>query len=107
MALFMFSLASFPPTAGFWAKFYVFQTALQDGHGELAVIGVLCSVISVFYYLRVVYYMYFRASRGEARRFAVPSSLSTVVGIAATGIIVLGFWPSGVLTLAQGAKLLI
>jgi NADH-quinone oxidoreductase subunit N len=105
MTLFLFSLASFPPTAGFWAKFYVFQTALQAGHGELAVIGVLCSLISVFYYLRVVYVMYFLTPSGEPRPFTAPISLSTVVGIAAAGTVLLGFWPTELLTVAQGAKM--
>lgn len=107
MALFLFSLASFPPTAGFWAKFYVFQTALQAGHGELAVIGVLCSVVSVYYYLRVVYAMYFRRPSGAPREFTVPSALATVLGVTATATVILGLWPSGVLTLAQNAKLLL
>jgi NADH-quinone oxidoreductase subunit N len=107
MALFLFSLASFPPTAGFWAKFYVFQTALQAGHGELAVIGVLCSVVSVYYYLRVVYAMYFRRPSGAPREFTVPGALATVLGVTATATVILGLWPSGVLTLAQNAKLLL
>jgi NADH-quinone oxidoreductase subunit N len=107
MALFMFSLASFPPTAGFWAKFYVFQTALQAGHGELAVIGVLCSLVSVFYYLRVVYVMYFRGLADEPRSFTVPAALTSVLVFTVAGTVVFGFWPSGVLSLAQGARLLL
>lgn len=106
MAVCLLSLASFPPTAGFWAKFYVFRTALQAGHGELAVIGVLCSLISVYYYFRVIYYMYFRSSSAEAPVFSVPPALGTVLGVSAAGSLVLGFWPSGVLTLAQNALLL-
>ncbi len=106
MALFMFSLASFPPTAGFWAKFYVFRSALQAGHGELAVIGVLCSLVSVYYYLRVVLYMYFRSPSERVRQFTIPPALWTSLGISASGLIVFGLWPSGVLTLAQDALLL-
>jgi NADH-quinone oxidoreductase subunit N len=105
MALFLFSLASFPPTAGFWAKFYVFRTALQAGHGELAVIGVLCSLISVFYYLRVMYYMYFRTADVPERSFSVPGALTTVLTLSAGGTLLLGIWPSGVLSLAQAALL--
>jgi len=106
MALFLFSLASFPPTAGFWGKFYVFQTALQAGHGELAVVGVLASVVSVYYYLRVIFYMYFRPSTGAALPFTVPPALWTSLILSASGLIILGLWPSGVLTLAQHAMLL-
>jgi NADH-quinone oxidoreductase subunit N len=107
MTVFLLSLASFPPTAGFWAKFYVFQTALQAGHGELAVIGVLGSLVSVYYYLRVVYVMYFRRPSGEPRQFVVPHMLTAVIGTSIGGTVILGFWPSGVLTLAQGVKLLL
>jgi NADH-quinone oxidoreductase subunit N len=105
MALFLFSLASFPPTAGFWAKFYVFRTALQAGHGELAVIGVLCSLVSVFYYLRVMYHMYFRPVDESARSFHVPGALATVLTLSAGGTLLLGVWPNGVLSLAQAALL--
>ena len=107
MALFMLSLASFPLTGGFWAKFYVFQTALQDGHGELAVIGVLASLVSVYYYLRVIFAMYFRTENRGGQQLIVPASIWAVVGVGFVGTIVLGLWPSGVLTLAQGARLLL
>jgi len=106
MALFLFSLASFPPTAGFWAKFFVFQSALQAGHGELAVVGVLCSLVSVYYYLRVIFYMYFRPSGEFALPFDIPNALWISLIISASGVLVLGFWPSGVLTMAQHALLL-
>jgi NADH-quinone oxidoreductase subunit N len=55
----MFSLAGIPPLAGFFAKFYVFAAAIQANLFTLAVIGVLCSVIGAFYYLRIVKVMYF------------------------------------------------
>jgi NADH-quinone oxidoreductase subunit N len=106
MAISLLSLASFPPTAGFWAKFYIFDTALQDGHGELAVIGVLCSLISVYYYFRVIYWMYFRPAGRTAPTFSVPLALGTAISLCAAGSVVFGFWPSGLLTLAQNAHLL-
>ena len=106
MAVFLFSLASFPPLAGFWSKFYIFQTALQQNHGELAVIGVLCSLISVYYYLRVLFYMYMRPAQGEMRPIVVPLALATVIGTGVFGVLVLGVWPSGLLTLAQHSLLL-
>jgi NADH-quinone oxidoreductase subunit N len=58
MAVFMISLAGLPPTAGFFAKFYVFTAALDAGQTALAVIGVLTSVVSAYFYLRVVYTMF-------------------------------------------------
>jgi NADH-quinone oxidoreductase subunit N len=55
----MFSLAGIPPLAGFFAKFYVFAAAIEANLFALAVIGVLCSVVGAFYYLRIVKVMYF------------------------------------------------
>jgi NADH-quinone oxidoreductase subunit N len=107
MALFMFSLASFPPTAGFWGKFYIFQTALEDGHGELAVVGVLGSLISVYYYLRVVYVMYFTTPAEDLPRPSIPFGIAGVLVLSIGGTVLLGLWPNGILTLAQGARLLL
>jgi len=59
LAAMMFSLAGIPPLAGFFAKFYVFAAAVNSGLYGLAVIGVLLSVVSAFYYLRIVKIMYF------------------------------------------------
>jgi NADH-quinone oxidoreductase subunit N len=59
MALFMFSLAGTPATAGFIGKWYVFYAAMRGAHVELAIIGVLASLIGVYYYLRVVWAIYF------------------------------------------------
>jgi len=59
LAVLMFSLAGLPPLVGFWAKFVVFQAAVDAGLIWLAVLGVIASVIGAFYYLRIVYLMYF------------------------------------------------
>src|SRR5882672_8868518 len=59
LAIFMFSLAGVPPLAGFFGKFYVFYAAVQTGLIWLAVIGFVTSVVSAFYYLRIVKLMYF------------------------------------------------
>src|SRR5437868_1634267 len=58
MTVFLLSLGGFPPTAGFIAKWYIFNAAVQEGHYTLAIIGVLTSVVSVFFYLRIVVMMY-------------------------------------------------
>jgi NADH-quinone oxidoreductase subunit N len=55
----MFSMAGIPPLAGFFGKFYVFMAAVQAGLWPVAVMGVLSSVVSAFYYLRIVRVMYF------------------------------------------------
>jgi NADH-quinone oxidoreductase subunit N len=59
MALFLFALAGIPATVGFVGKFNVFYAAITGGHLELAIIGVLASVLGMFYYLRVIWAMYF------------------------------------------------
>jgi NADH-quinone oxidoreductase subunit N len=92
LALCMFSLAGLPPTAGFISKFYIFKTAVESGHTAVAVIGILASIISVYYYLRVVYYLYMKepaeghvvATGGGV--FALGALIIAVVGILAIGI---------------------
>jgi NADH-quinone oxidoreductase subunit N len=96
MAVFMISLAGLPPTAGFFAKFYLFRTAIQAGELGLALIGVLTSVVSVYYYVRVVYYMYMRPVTERALHISPLAVLG--VGLAALGVLVLGIYP----TLALG-----
>ena len=63
IAILMFSLAGIPPFAGFFGKFYIFMAALNSGLIYLAVLGVIASVISAFYYLRIIKIMYFEDSQ--------------------------------------------
>ena len=65
MTVFLLSLGGFPPTAGFIGKWYIFAAAVQEGHYWLAIIGVLTSVVSVFFYLRIVVMMYMTEERGR------------------------------------------
>jgi NADH-quinone oxidoreductase subunit N len=101
MALFMFSLSGIPPLAGFFGKYYVFLAAVKADLVWLAIIGVLTSVISVYYYLRLVVVMYFRT--GDAELAEQPSPLAVVaVGLAAILVLQLGLYPSVIVNLAQG-----
>ncbi len=93
MAVFMISLAGLPPTAGFFAKFYVFSAAIQAGQLGLALVGVLASVVSVFYYLRVVYYIYMRPVEVERPLHLSPLALASIA-FAAVAILVLGVYPT-------------
>jgi NADH-quinone oxidoreductase subunit N len=98
MAVFMFSLAGIPPFAGFFGKYYVFAGAVQAGYTWLAIIGVLMSVVSAFYYLRLVVLMYFRE---QADTFESPRSalgLSALV-LSAVALVVFGVFPSAILNL--------
>ena len=100
MALFMFALAGFPPTAGFVGKFYVFSAAVQAGHYALALIGVLTSVVSVVYYARVVMLMYMHEPNGAAPIPRLAPTTTAVLGITALGILYMGIFPGGVMRLA-------
>src|SRR6476469_7058745 len=68
MTVFLLSLGGFPPTAGFIGKWYIFSAAVQEGHYWLAIIGVLSSVVSVFFYLRIVVMMYMTEAPGAPAR---------------------------------------
>ena len=101
MAIFMFSLAGVPPTAGFMAKLYVFSAAIQAGYYWLAVIGVVNSAIAAYYYLRVLIYVYFREREGESPIIQFAPAAVLAVAISAWGVLHLGVLPSAFLAIAQ------
>ncbi len=77
LAFFMLSLAGFPPMAGFAAKYYLFYVALQSGHPELLIIGVLASVLGMYYYLRVIAVMFMeKEPEAVVARFIAPAATS-------------------------------
>lgn len=92
MALFMFALAGIPPLAGFFGKYYVFISAIQSHLTWLAILGVLASVISVYFYIRVVVFMYFKDSLEDFKIHVSPYSLTAVI-ITALLILVFGILP--------------
>jgi NADH-quinone oxidoreductase subunit N len=100
MAVFMFSLAGVPPFGGFFGKYYVFLAAVKADMTWLAIVGVLTSLVSAYYYLRIVVLMYFREGQADV---AVKPSLAAMiaVGIAAVLILQLGIYPSTVVQLVQ------
>lgn len=77
MSIFMLSLAGIPPTAGFIGKFYLFAAAIKDGFIWLAILGVFNSLLSVYYYLRILVYMYMKEEVYDVRPQA--SALSKIV----------------------------
>jgi NADH-quinone oxidoreductase subunit N len=91
MSLFMLSLAGVPPTIGFAAKFYVFRAAVEAQLVWLAIIGIITSVVSAFYYLRVVYYMFM--FDGEVVMMKRPA-LTTAVVITAAVTFLFGILPA-------------
>lgn len=102
MALFMFALAGIPPLAGFYGKYYVFIAAIQSGFTWLAVLGVFASMISVYFYIRVVVYMYFKDPSGEVNIRVSNSGLAAVV-ISGLLILVFGIFPDALLNVITSA----
>lgn len=102
MLVFMLSLSGIPLTIGFWGKFFLFRTTVQAGFTELALIGLLTSLISVYYYLRVVVYMFMRSGEPRVRR---DSWLSLVAVGAAVAVVLLSVLPTRLLEMAAQAVL--
>lgn len=88
MLMLLFSLAGVPPFVGFFGKLYVLQAAVDSGLTWLAIGGVIASVVSAFYYLRIVYYMYFGQTEGHAEAPMSPAAWVALMGSAA--IMILG-----------------
>ena len=105
MLIFLFSLASIPPTAGFFAKFYILVALVEQGYVGLAVIAVLLSAVAAFFYIRIVMLMYMKE---EARPFdlALTPSLRLAIAITAAGTVGIGLLPSWFLDLAQDSVFL-
>jgi NADH-quinone oxidoreductase subunit N len=105
MALFMFSLSGLPPTAGFMAKFYVFSAAVEQGYLALTVIGVLNSLVSVYYYLRPIVLLYMEEPKTEAPALHLNPFLLTGFVLTILGTLYLGLFPARVLGFALTAAL--
>ena len=100
LAYFMLSLTGVPPTGGFSGKFFIFQSVLEADLVWLAIIGVITSVISGYFYLRVVYYAYMYEGEGEVTS---RPELSAAVAISAAVTLFLGILPGTLFVLAQEA----
>jgi NADH-quinone oxidoreductase subunit N len=96
-SVFLLSLAGFPLTGGFIGKLYILESAIQGGLQPLAVILVLASLVSYFYYLRVIVVMYMQPSRetGEAVPLGVPAAARFAIAAAAVLVVGLFFFPDG------------
>jgi NADH-quinone oxidoreductase subunit N len=108
----MLSLTGIPPLVGFWGKLFVFQAAIEGGLTWLAVVGVVNSVISAFYYLGVVVHMYMRdpvkyvpSLPGEENPAKQPgavnlkAAIGTAVLLAMLVTVILGLWPGSLTNL--------
>jgi NADH-quinone oxidoreductase subunit N len=95
LAVCMLSLAGIPPTVGFLGKYLVFLNAVGDGLVGLAVLGVLASLVGVFYYLRVIYVLYMKAEERQPEGLLLDVWGRTAAVVAALGTLALGIWPTG------------
>jgi NADH-quinone oxidoreductase subunit N len=100
MTIFMLSLTGIPPTLGLVGKFYLFRTVIEGGYIGLAIIGVLTSLISAYYYLRVVVVMYMHAGEAQAES---ESWLNLTTAVTAVATVVLSFLPAALFALTSGA----
>jgi len=93
MLLFLLSMLGIPPTPGFWGKFGLFQSAVEQGMTWLAVVAIVNSLISAVYYINVVRYMFVVESPETAKRIKVPALITTVIVVVLVGTVLLGLFP--------------
>lgn len=94
MLIFLFSLAGIPPFGGFIAKFLVFKSAIQSGYIWVALAGIIFSILSAYYYLKIVVKMFFTSSTEQLQIVqTVPVNLTVTIGINTFLVITLGIFP--------------
>ncbi len=101
MTIFMLSLAGLPPTAGFLGKFYIFSAAVEANLVSLAIIGVLNSLVSVYFYLGVVVSMYMKQSVDDRRIQSLPLFARAALLVTSVATLYLGIAPTRFLQLAR------
>jgi NADH-quinone oxidoreductase subunit N len=102
MLLFMLSLGGIPPTAGFMGKFWLFSAAIESGYVWLAVIGVLNSAVSLYYYIRIVVYMMLKNEPAGSEPRQSPA-LALAMGAAVAATLLLGVYPQPLFEFAQAS----
>ena len=102
MLLFMLSLGGIPPTAGFMGKFWLFSAAIDGGYYWLAVIGVLNSAISLYYYLRVVVFMWFKGEP-TGSDLVISPAMAILLAITIAGTVAIGVYPRPLFDLADAS----
>ncbi len=98
LSIFMFSLAGIPPFAGFFGKYYVFIAAIKANLTWLAIVGVISSVISVYFYLRIVVLMYFKDAELDVKVEESNTGLLAVM-VSVLLVIVIGIAPGSLISL--------
>ncbi len=104
LAVSLISLTGIPPTVGFMAKLFIFSSAVNAGLIWLVALGLINSVISAYYYLRIVRSMYSSSSDDQVSLAAAfPTRLA--LAVTAVGILLIGIWPQGLMSVADKAIL--
>jgi NADH-quinone oxidoreductase subunit N len=105
LAVFMLALTGIPPLSGFWAKYYVFLAGINAGLTWLVVVAVISSVISAFFYLRVLVVAYLQEPSGEPETAAGPApALALALGLAGVLTIAIGLAPEVLVSAARTAE---
>ncbi len=99
LAVFLVSLAGFPPTSGFLAKFYVFSSAVRAGHLGLALVGVATSLVSVYYYFRIIRIMFMKEAERDVEADADNPAVYLVLFLCLYAVLQLGLFPGNIVTL--------
>jgi NADH-quinone oxidoreductase subunit N len=103
MLLFMLSLGGIPPTAGFMGKVWLFASAIEAGYYGLAIIAVLNSALSLYYYVRVVVYVWVRREEPGTPPIVLSRAMNIALAFAAAGTLLLGIYPRVLFELAQAS----
>lgn len=103
LAFCLVSLTGIPPTAGFWAKMYIFNAGIRADLAWLVIIGVLNSVISAYYYLAIARVMFLGGADEEKAPVPTTPSIGLSLGVAAAGVFIFGILPMPLITAAKDA----
>src|SRR5208282_1428673 len=102
MLIFLLSLAGIPPTAGFIGKYYIFLSLIETGHYYLAVLGVVYSVVALYYYFRIVVVMFMKRPLDEVP-LATSFALRVALGVTLAMTLAIGIYPQPIIVIAREA----
>jgi NADH-quinone oxidoreductase subunit N len=101
LTIFLLSLAGIPPLAGFWGKYYIFFSIIQANYFWVAIVGILLSLIGVYYYIRIILFMWFYEPAAGTIEKAKKDFAYTAAVLSALGLFVFGLYPELVLKLIR------
>ena len=99
MTVSLLSLAGIPPTAGFFAKYYIFTSAFHSGYAGLVLIAIIASLIGVYYYFRIIIAMYFKEANHHDEAISLEMNHKLLLIIAVILILAFGLFPDSIIKL--------